>query len=309
MKLITEKNSKILIIIGVVLVFVGLILFLISAQFNINGEIDTSRFSEFGDYFGGVIGAIWSLAGVILFYVALQEQRKDIKINQNALIQQIKEFELQRVELSETREVFKEQSETLKIQRFENTFFQLLNLYNEIISNLQLTVQSDVKEKRDVFSLSATILKNTFKNYLNKYEYDEFGGYTLSDTVELNEFKEVEPYITAAYINFHYNTSSQKLSNYFRTVYHIFKFIYKSNLLDDDNKQFYASIFRAQLSSDELFLIFYNSIQDNFGFPKMLFLMKRFEILENFDFGLITVFKYHFELFNYKVDQIKDFKF
>lgn len=70
------------------------------------------------------------LAGVILLYVALDEQRKDIKINQNALIKQIEEFELQRVELSETREIFKEQSITLKIQRFENTFFQLINLYS-----------------------------------------------------------------------------------------------------------------------------------------------------------------------------------
>ena len=306
MKLITEKNSKILIIIGVLLVFAGLVLFLISAQFDINGEIDTSRFSEFGDYFGGVIGAIWSLAGVILFYVALQEQRKDITINQNALIQQIKEFELQRVELSETREVFKEQSETLKIQRFENTFFQLLNLYNEIISNLQLSVHNEAKEKRDVFSLSTKLLKSAFEGYLNKYENDGFGGYYLSETIEINDFKEVEPYIKSAYINFYYNTSGQKLSNYFRTVYHIFKFIHKSHLLDNDSKQFYASIFRAQLSSDELFLIFYNSIQDNLGYPKMLYLMKRFEVLENFDLGLITIFKYHFELFNYKLDQIED---
>ena len=160
MKIATEKNSKILIWIGISLLIIGLFFFLYKSSFNIKNEVDTSKLSEFGDYFGGVIGAIWSLAGVILLYVALDEQRKDIKINQNALIKQIEEFELQRVELSETREIFKEQSITLKIQRFENTFFQLINLYNEIISNLQITYNNESYEKRDVFAFGLNNLSN-----------------------------------------------------------------------------------------------------------------------------------------------------
>ena len=55
-----------------------------------------------------------------LFYVALREQRKGLETSEKALEkqteglgQQIKEFDLQRVELAETRQVFKEQSETL----------------------------------------------------------------------------------------------------------------------------------------------------------------------------------------------------
>jgi len=58
-----------------------------------------------------------------IFYVTLTEQRKDFVTNRkvlnaqtDALKQQIREFELQREELSETRKVFKIQSEILKKQ-------------------------------------------------------------------------------------------------------------------------------------------------------------------------------------------------
>lgn len=185
MKIATEKNSKILIWIGISLLIIGLFFFLYKSSFNIKNEVDTSKLSEFGDYFGGVIGAIWSLAGVILLYVALDEQRKDIKINQNALIKQIEEFELQRVELSETREIFKEQSITLKIQRFENTFFQLINLYNEIISNLQITYNNESYEKRDVFAFGLNNLSNIFSVYLKEYKQNKFGDWNFNNVEEL----------------------------------------------------------------------------------------------------------------------------
>lgn len=305
MKLITEKNSKILIFVGVLLLAFGLIMFLITAQINKSWIVDTTKFSEFGDFFGGVVGAIWSLAGVILFYIALQEQRKDIKINQEALIKQIEEFELQRVELGETRAVFKDQSETLKIQRFENTFFQLMNLYNEIIGNLKF----ESYEKREVFTMSGEILRVNFRNYLDNYVGDGYGGFKLESVFELNHINDVEPHINSVYKNFYFERTSQKLSNYFRTVYHIFKFIHQSKLLDEKEKQFYASIFRAQLSSDELYLIFYNSIHKNLGYPNMLFLIKRFDVLQNFDFGLVSIFKYHYELFNQKSKELQDVEF
>ena len=135
-------------------------------------------------------------------YVALDEQRKDIKINQNALIKQIEEFELQRVELSETREIFKEQSITLKIQRFENTFFQLINLYNEIISNLQITYNNESYEKRDVFAFGLNNLSNIFSVYLKEYKQNKFGDWYIANEIQLSEAIEVEPHINSAYKNF-----------------------------------------------------------------------------------------------------------
>jgi hypothetical protein len=68
-----------------------------------------------GEFFGGAVGSIWSLAGVILFFLALIYQRR--------------ELELQRQELLETRQILDGQSKTIQIQQFENTFFQLLDFH------------------------------------------------------------------------------------------------------------------------------------------------------------------------------------
>lgn len=144
----TEKTSKVLMIVGIVLFFLGLILFLWQhTGIDTSEKIDASKFGQFGDFVGGLIGSLWAFAGVILFYVALTEQRDDIRTNRevlktqvNALEQQIKEFELQREELELTREVFIDQSKTLKLQQFESTFFNSMNLLNNIIQSITYIV-------------------------------------------------------------------------------------------------------------------------------------------------------------------------
>lgn len=144
MKLFNETTSKILLWTGIGLLVIGIVFFIFNDTiYDSNMKIDSSKFGQFGDYIGGLIGSLWALAGVILFYVALTEQRDDIKTNRsvfitqvNALEQQIKEFELQREELELTREVFIDQSKTLKLQQFESTFFNSLNLLNNIIQSI-----------------------------------------------------------------------------------------------------------------------------------------------------------------------------
>ena len=58
------------------------------------------------------------MAGVLFFYVALRYQKK--------------EFELQREELTLTRNILEDQSKTIARQQFEETFFKLLELFIKI---------------------------------------------------------------------------------------------------------------------------------------------------------------------------------
>ena len=53
--------------------------------------------------------------------------------------------------------------------------------------------------------------------------------------------------------------------------------------MDEERKKFYASITRSTLSQNELYLIAFNSIIENYGKPKMLFLVKKYDILKNFN--------------------------
>lgn len=309
MKILSEKNSIRLLATGVILFFLGIILFLWQESFSFNKEVNSEKFSQFGDFISGIIGSIWSLAGVILFYLALTEQKKDIQINRKtlaaqveALQNQIKEFELQRFELEETRKVFTEQSITLRNQRFENTFFQLLSLHHEIIDKLNFAKGwidrvRDNLEKREVLTQAFTDLNIRIERINSTHNKDFYGQivFTANETetieVAASRLKEV-------YNTFYFEDYKQLLSHYFRNLYHIFKFIFTNKLIEKKEKQFYASIVRAQLSSDELFLILYNSLQKGLGYPNFLFLIKEFDIMQNFDFGLIEKYKFHKEIYD-----------
>lgn len=108
-----------------------------------------------------------------------------------------------------------------------------------------------------------------------------------------------------AYTEFYFKDYKQGLSHYFRNVYHLFKLIYTSNLIEDTQRKFYASIARAQLFSDELFLLYYNSLIPGLGNPNFLFLIKKLDIMQNFDFDLISEFEFHREIFEEKVGKVE----
>ena len=57
-------------------------LFKLSSQYSIHGNtIEMDKTGQVGDFVGGVVGSVWSLTGVLLFYAALQLQRKELKDN------------------------------------------------------------------------------------------------------------------------------------------------------------------------------------------------------------------------------------
>lgn len=56
-----------------------------------------------------------------------------------------------------------------------------------------------------------------------------------------------------------YRSHSAELGHYFRSLYNLVKFVKNS---DVDNKSLYTNLVRAQLSSYELLLIFYNCLSE-----------------------------------------------
>lgn len=102
----------------------------------------------FGDQFG-VVNALFSgLAFAGLIYTIIL-QRKDLKIQKRDLLYQRRELELTRKELELTRKEmeeqtaeFEKQNESLRIQRFENTFFNMLSQFQEVVNNLSVNSSS-----------------------------------------------------------------------------------------------------------------------------------------------------------------------
>jgi hypothetical protein len=293
-KILTEKFSIKLLITGTILLFLGFLVFFWN-DFNLSfsNKIQADKFGQFGDIVGGLIGSIWALAGVILFYVALTEQRNDFNTNRkvlnaqtDTLKQQIKEFELQRVELQETRKVFYIQSDTLKIQQFESSFFNLLNLHHSIVNSIDLKSSTDkygtfefnrinrdrnekiINEKINETITGRDCFVRFCKGFRNTYD-------NLKENKKNTDLTEHEICEKSYRIYYQYHQSD--LGHYFRNLYHIFKFIKKSEI---ENKKRYTSLVRAQLSNDELFLLFYNS-SSTFGIDKFLPLIEEFHLLKN----------------------------
>ena len=90
---------------------------------------DTS-YGTWGDFFGGVLNPILTF----LTFMGL-------------LITII----LQQTELKQSRKEFQGQKEALENQEFDNKFFQMLNLLNNITNNLMIKVGNKNIERKNIF--------------------------------------------------------------------------------------------------------------------------------------------------------------
>lgn len=172
-------------------VITGVFVYLLSRNHSISAEFDPELTGIVGDFLGGTVGAIWSLAGVSLFYLALYFQRKELR--------------LQIEELEKTREVFELQLATSTKQQFENTFFQLLSFHRNIREEIETS-------------------KRPFKYYYDAiYSYANSG--TAIDRTANSKPDRVERKAYEIINNF-----NNALGPYFRNVLHILKFIDHSSI-------------------------------------------------------------------------------
>lgn len=254
-------------------------------------QITAATKGQFGDKFGAVSSLFSGLAfaGII---VTLLLQRRD---------------------LSETRSA-------MGHERFDNTFFQLLNLHIDITTRLTAKGRNGIEAFEafaeriktcdpDFYAFSALqkISRGKVRTIIDTKEipphaYPElspadvtnlnqylvqgvraFENY-LDDDKAMHEEKIVNAYIKSAIEHVDY------FSHYFRNLYHILKFVDESDLIGAKEKCMYSKFVRSQLSDIELVCIFYNSIsrialpgRENMelGFPKMQAFLKKYDLLQN----------------------------
>ena len=132
----------------------------------------------------------------------------------------------------------------LKNQGIENAFFQMLRLHNEILNEIDLH-----KSEPGIGTITTTgrdVIK-TFSNRLrNKYK---------SINADKPELPEKEKALEA--YNQFWREHSSELAHYFRFLFNIFRYIKDSKAT---NEMSYATLVRAQLSNQELTLLFYNCL-------------------------------------------------
>ena len=95
-KLINKEVAVFLIVVGVLLSLVFIVVFMHPAYLiDTTKPADTELISQYGDLIGGVTGSLWALAGVILFYLALDSQEQSYRLNRRSLNKQVRALKVQ----------------------------------------------------------------------------------------------------------------------------------------------------------------------------------------------------------------------
>ncbi|KAA2223098.1 putative phage abortive infection protein [Chryseobacterium sediminis] len=218
----------------------------------------TSLGKEYQGLFGDMFGASnalftgLSFVGVI---IAIRLQSQELKL-------QRKELELTRNEMELTRDEFVIQNSTMKLQQFENTFFQMLSLFHEntqqISSNNKAHPYSGKGIFKLLFDMVSLSLEKTLKDRFYREEscdiYDDF------EYVREAKINEVSKWQYLKIFKLHFSIYEDDLNPYFTTLYNILKLIDKAEVVD---KQYYVSIINSQFTRLEKLTVFYFTISNN----------------------------------------------
>lgn len=224
----------------------------------------------FGDQFGAVNALFSGLAFAGLIYTIIL-QRRDLELQRNDLKLQREELALTRKEMEEQTAEFEKQNETLRIQRFENTFFNMLSQFQEVVNSLSVTARVNMENVeyvgRDVFS----VLFTNVTVYVDIPKGDRKQQAFLGMRHAIGKLG-MEGYM-------HSEVPTQ-FDHYFRLLYRILKFVKTSPLITKFEDEYeYTSILRATLSRYELVWLYYNGL--TFGKNKLKPLIERYAMLKN----------------------------
>jgi hypothetical protein len=251
------------IISAIILGSIGLTILIISIfwivfdkqYFSFFSGLNSKTASELGGYISGFVGIFWIGAGAILIYATFKEQQKHADK-----------------------------------QQFESSFFNLINTYHDItvqtkgkIKNLSLNT-NDEYTGRNFFSAVLNEIKNGLESgsflrsictredvpeiqeFLKDIEKKQKGSsIEIAPEGQINDYAidfsigDLSKEFTVAQYEFFYMQHQSKLGHYFRFIYNIFKFtIEERNPYGDIGR--YINLIQAQMSNDELGLLFYNAL-------------------------------------------------
>lgn len=186
------------------------------------GSSETA-YTAFGSYFTA-LAFVGVIVTVLLQRAELQEQRKELRA--------------QRIELEGQKRELEIQNRTAQLQRFENSFFHLL----------------------EDFKVTTNVLQGNASKYgIPAIPYNSTVYRMITDYKNQN-LKYIQIYMKNLFIKF--PTAVKKfILNYYEIVY----FIYKHDAFIYNKKEIkkYISILNLYLTNSEYFIIFYDAIRDD----------------------------------------------
>lgn len=264
---------------NLVWVMLGGVIFLFLLNFSMVFFVeDCDVRGTFGDQFGAVNALFSGLAFTGLIYTIIL-QRRDLKLQRDDLRLQRDELALTRQEMEEQTAEFEKQNDTLKIQRFENTFFNMLSQFQEVVNNLSSQYQ---KHRENVELSGRELFENYFETVTVYVDIPTEKGSVQRFRGMRNAIKELglDGYDKA--------DAPAYFDHYFRLLYRILKFVKESPLITYFEQEYeYTSILRAILSRYELVWLYYDGLSE-YGRGKLKPLIERYAMLKNLRVDLLV---------------------
>lgn len=224
-----------------------------------NYVADADILGNFGDFMAGTLGCVIAVVSMYLLFRTLKSQRAATLSN----------------------------NQLMTVQRFNDLFFRLIDLYHQLSNDLVIL------ENESLTVDSITSIKN-IKERRNKDFFDLWKSVMESGKQSQAAIKIVNLQSLDYYQKF-YNRNKNKLGAYFRTLYRTIELIDQSEISNSEKRN-YSKILRAQLCESELFMLYYNS-QTTHGLKLGKYLWK-YHILKHLPICETIEFKKLYPSFN-----------
>ena len=181
-------------------------------------------FGEYGEFIGGIVGSLWALAGVFLFFATLTYQKR--------------EFELQRFELHKTQKIFQQQN-------FSTLYISFVNKHNDIINSLTAyDINQSPHTGSSFFVFFQEKVLSSFYQKVRSLPPDQKTEQQLHGLFE-------------DYFTYHFTFYKSSLDPYLKNLSVLFKLIQRYRSETQDEGEYYSFITKASFTQSELFLIYH----------------------------------------------------
>ena len=227
------------------IISIGHLFLTICSGYFIGKDFDFEKTGQFGDYVGGVIGTIFSLAGTILVYASFINQQ-----SRNT----IESFELAYFEMLRVHEdIIKDMNYKGKTSRavFPEILLELRQIYNFVFNSLE-----NIKERTRLHLIqNPNVTDEELYNYLNKemdiphmatamsvgYLYYGVDDYFLTSKKD-TPLSLVNELVKSKLKNLDITPIGNVLGHYYRQMYQIVKYVANTEWLTEKKKYDYVTL-------------------------------------------------------------------
>ena len=227
-------------------------------------ELNTFVFQKIktspGDFISGTVGVLFILTATIFLFITFREQRKQFEFS----------------------------GKQQKQASFETTYFNLLAMLDNVRVNVNKNIFQSYKGNLvEDIGHYYSLMKEYYKSYSKTSKVDNF--HQISEELTLNslssEIDRAEGTISGFFDSF-VNNQPCNVGYFFRYIYNTVNFAVNERSSEGDVEK-YLNILQAQLSNEELTLIFYDALsswgRDKNGEKKFKILLDNYQFLENID--------------------------